>query len=141
MQTPIAAPVDLSGLLSSGESVAVYSTEGNVAVFCKGFCICTYSANDLFSRNYCLVQLHTAGDFSLKYLAEIFGLSYNHCSRIVSQFHNDGIDGLMEETDNRKYNRKIINEVIGAFVLNERANNVSYQNISNQILFRFKKKI
>ena len=141
MIRPVAVPMDLSGFLTDGDSVAIYSAGGNVAVFCRGFCICTYSADDKFSRNYCFVQLYTAGDFSLKYLAGLFGLSYKHCSRVVSRFNEYGIEGLREESDKRKFNRKIINEIVAAFILNERACEVSYENISNQIRFRFKKKI
>ncbi len=112
-----------------------------VGVFCRGFCFCTYDMTDRFSRNYCIVQLHLSGHVKLRRLAKLFGLGYQHCSNVLSRYKRGGIDGLVERTERRYSNRRVIGEEIGEFILGMRRGGQSCQEISEGIRFRFKKKV
>ena len=112
-----------------------------VGVFCRGFCFCTYDMADRFSRNYCIVQLHLSGHVKLRRLAKLFGLGYQHCSNVLSRYKREGIDGLVERTERRYCNRRVIDEQMGAFVLGLRRGGQSCEEISEGIRFRFKKKV
>jgi len=112
-----------------------------VGVFCRGFCFCTYDMADRFSRNYCIVQLHLSGHVKLRRLAKLFGLGYQHCSNVLSRYKRGGIDGLVERTERRYSNRRVIDEGIGEFILGLRRGGQSCQEISEGIRFRFKKKV
>jgi len=112
-----------------------------VGVFCRGFCFCTYDMTDRFSRNYCLVQLHVSGQVTVRRLAQLFGLGYQHCSNVVARYKREGIDGLVERTERRYANRRVIDEEMGEFIRGLRKGGQSYQKIAEAIRFRFKKKV
>lgn len=112
-----------------------------VVVFCRGFCVFAFEPGDRFSRNYCIVQLHLAGGINIGCLSELFDLSYQYCSRILSRFRVNGVDGLREDTAKRFGNRGIITEDIGTIIRSERAKSISYEQISEKIRFLFKKKV
>lgn len=122
-------------------AVELYWTSDRVAVFCRGLCIFTFATDDKFSRNYCIVQLFQSGNFKLKYLSEMFRLNYQHCSKILCRFKEFGLEGLREETDLKKYNRRVIDVEIASFISSERSKMTSYKDIANQIRFLYKKKI
>jgi len=127
-------PVDYEDLqvIRSGESVVV---------FCRGFCFCSYVMSDRFSRNYCIVQLHLSGGVKLNRLAELFGLSYQHCSNILTRYKREGIEGLVERTATRYLNRRVIDDELAEFILGLRKGGRSYKDISEAVRFRFKKKL
>jgi hypothetical protein len=111
-----------------------------VSVFCRGFCICTYSMNDLFARNYCIVQLHLSGGVKLIRLSELFGLGYQHCSNMLQRYKRDGVEGIIDRTPFHP-GRRVIDEKVGAFILEQRAEGKLYREISEAIQFKFKRKI
>ena len=128
-------------LLPVAGTIELYFTAERVAVFCYGLCIFTFATEDKFSRNYCLVQLYQSGKFRLKYLAKMFRLNYQHCSKILNRFREFGLEGLKEEVELKRYNRRIIDDEIASMILDGRKKDLGYDEIANQIRFWFKKKI
>jgi len=114
---------------------------GKVLVFCKEFCFCSYAITDKFARNYCIVQLHLSGGVKLIRLSELFGLGYQQCSNILQKYKRNGLEGIIEKTENSHFNRRIIDEEVGMFILDQRAEGKAYKEISEAIQFKFKKKI
>jgi len=112
-----------------------------VSVFCRGFCFCTYAMSDRFTRNYCIVQLHLSGGVKLIRLSEIFGLGYQQCSNILQKFKRKGLEGIFERVENSHFNRRLIDEEVGAFILAQRAEGIEYQAIKEAVQFKFKKAI
>ncbi len=142
LQLPLNGPIDQTiAVLPVGDGLELYTTADQVAVFCRGLCIFTFAANDRFSRNYCIVQLYQSGNFKLKYLSEMFHLNYQHCSKILGLFKKFGLEGLKEDAELNSYNRKVIDSEIGAVILAARDRGTSYEDIANEIRFKFKKKI
>ncbi len=125
----------------SAQEIRLVSSEETVAVFCRGLCIFLFEKGDRFSRNYCLVQLHLAGGISLSRLARLFGLSYQHCSRVLSLYKKEGVDGLREDTSKRFGNRRLIDDEIAAFIEGERGKGRTFGEIAEIIRFKFKKRI
>jgi len=123
------------------DDVWLFSSAKNVAVVCRGFCLFTFARDDRFSRNYSMVQMHLAGGLSLKFLSELFSLSYAHCSRVLSKYKKEGVDGLREETAVRYGNRRLIDEVVGELIVKEREKGRAFEEISEIIRFKFKKRI
>ena len=123
------------------EDLELFKSVDRMVVFCRGFCVFTFDPTDRFSRNYCIAQLHLAGGINLGCLSELFGLSYQYCSRILSRFKKLGVDGLREETSKRLGNRQIIDEKIGAMIILERAKGTSYEQLAEKIRFLFQKKV
>jgi len=133
--------LQLSLLPVEYEELQVIRSGEKAGVFCRGFCFCTYDLSDRFSRNYCIVQLHLSGGVKLKRLSNLFGLGYQHCSNILGRYRREGIDGLVERTEVRFSNRKIIDEEVGEFILGLRESGHKYQEISKAIRFRFGKRV
>jgi transposase len=123
------------------EDLQVTRWGDKVSVFCRGFCFCTFEMSDLFSRNYCIVQLHVSGEIKLSRLAKLFGVGYQHCSNILQNYKRDGIDGLIEKIEKRFLNRRLIDDEVGEFILGLRSSGKKYGEICEAIQFRFKKKI
>jgi len=123
------------------EDLCLIGSGKEVAVVYRGFCVFVYSKEDRFSRNYSIVQLHVAGGISLKKLSELFGLSYQHCSKVLSRFKQHGVDGLREETAIRFRNRQIIDDKIGMFIIAERDKGKTFREISEIIRFKFHRKV
>ncbi len=123
------------------EDLRLVVSAAETAVVCRGFCFFVFARNDLFSRNYCIVQLHIAGGISLKNLSELFELSYQHCSKILSRFKRDGVDGLREDISIRFENRRVIDESIGEFIKSERQKRKTFREIAEIIRFKFRRKI
>lgn len=98
------------------EDLQVIRSGDKVGVFCRGFCFCTYDMTDRFSRNYCIVQLHVAGQVKVRRLAQLFGLGSQHCSNIVARYKRAGLDGLVERTERRYANRRVIDAEMGEFI-------------------------
>lgn len=123
------------------KDLELHRSSDSVVIFCRGFCVFTFTPDDRFSRNYCIVQFHLAGGINLECLSELFQLSYQHCSRILSRFKEKGIEGLKEEKSKRFGNRGIINEEVAAVIKEERLKGTSYEQISEKIRFLFKKRL
>ncbi len=123
------------------EDLQVVRFGDTVSVFCRGFCFCSYAMSDRSCRNYCIVQLHIAGGVQLRRLSRLFSLGYQQCSNIVSRYRKGGLNALLEKTQKRYLNRRVIDEVIGEFVLGLRDAGKSYKEISEAIRFQFKKKV
>ena len=123
------------------DDVRLFSSDQNVAVVCRGFCLFTFARDDRFSRNYSIVQMHLAGGLSLKFLSKLFGLSYAHCSRVLSKYRKEGVEGLKEETPVRYGNRRLIDDIVGELIVKEREKGRAFEEISEIIRFKFKKRI
>lgn len=123
------------------EDLHVLRSRDQVAVFCRGFCLFTFDLSDRFSRNYCLIQLHLAGQVKLKDLSRLFGLSYQHCSNMLARYKSEDVEGLIEQTVKRFENRRIIDDEIGRLILDLRGSGTSYPKISQVIRFRYKKRL
>lgn len=123
------------------EDLHVLRSRDQVAVFCRGFCLFTFDLSDRFSRNYCLIQLHLAGQVKLKDLSRLFGLSYQHCSNMLARYKSEGVEGLIEQTVKRFENRRIIDDEIGRVISDLRGSGTSYREISQVIRFRYKKRL
>ena len=123
------------------EDIRLVTSEKNVTVICRGFCLFTFASDDLFSRNYCIVQMHLAGGIKLQRLARIFGLSYVHCSRTLRKFKKVGVEGLREGIAKRFLNRRIIDDEVGELIKKEREKGRAFGEIAEIIRFRFKKRI
>ena len=123
------------------EDLYLIASGTEVAVVYRGFCMFIFGKDDRFSRNYCIVQLHVAGRISLKNLSELFDLSYQHCSKVLSRFKRDGVEGLREDTSIRFRNRRVIDEEMGQFIMGERNRGRTFREISEVIRFKFKRKI
>lgn len=123
------------------EDLQLVVSASEIAVVCRGFCVFVFARNDLFSRNYCIVQLHLAGGISLKNLSELFELSYQHCSKVLSRFKKEGVDGLREDISARFENRRVIDEAMGEFIKSERQKRKTFREIAEIIRFKFKRKI
>lgn len=117
------------------------SSMNEIAVVCRGLCIFVFGRSDKFSRNFCIVQLHLAARIDLKSLSTLFHLSYQQCSRILSLYKKNGVDGLREETSIRFSNRRVIDDEVGRFIELEREKGRMFSEISELIRFQFKKKI
>ena len=114
---------------------------GKVSVFCNDFCFCSYDMTDKFARNYCIVQLHLSGGVKLIRLSELFSLGYQQCSNILQKYKCSGLEGIFEKTKNGHFNRRLIDEEVGKFILDQRTEGKIYKEISESIQFKFKKKI
>ena len=136
----VAIQADLFPQISAAD-VWLMSSGKSITVICRGFCLFIFGRDDRFSRNYCIVQMHLAGGLSLKFLATLFGLSYAHCSRVLSKYKREGVEGLREETPLRYGNRRLIDDVVGELIVNEREKGRTFEEISQIIRFRFKKRI
>ena len=123
------------------EDLQVIRSGEKGGVFCRGFCFCTYDMADRFSRNYGIVQLHVAGQVKGRRLAQLFGLGYQHCSNIVARYKREGLDGLVERTERRYANSRVIDKEMGECIRGLRKGGQSYQEIAEAIRFRFKKKV
>lgn len=123
------------------DDVRLFSSDKNIAVVYRGFCLFTFAREDRFSRNYSIVQMHLAGGLSLKFLSNFFGLSYAHCSRVLSKYKKEGVEGLREETPVRYGNRRLIDDVVGELIVKEREKGRAFEEISEIIRFTFKKRI
>lgn len=123
------------------EDLRLIVSGAEIAVVCRNLCVFIFSRSDRFSRNYCLVQLHIAGGIGLRNLSELFGITYKHCSKILSRFKKEGVDGLREDTSLRFRNRLLISEEIGKFIISEREKGRTFKEISEVIGFKFKRNI
>jgi len=123
------------------EDIEVVRSKDSVTVFCRGICFFTFNIEDRSSRNYSIVQLHLAGKIKLKRLSVLFGLGYQHCSNIVVRYKREGLEGILERTERRYGNRKIIDERIGELILDYKGRGISYKEIAQVVRFRFKKRI
>ena len=111
-----------------------------VSIFHRGVCLHTYESSDRFSRNFCLAQLHLSSGFKIKELSKEFGLQYQYCSLIIVNYKKKGLDGIRDLSGSGGP-RRLITEKIGEFILEMRASDKSYEDISTAIRFRFKKRI
>lgn len=125
----------------NSEELRLMKSRTDVTVICRGFCVFTFAKDDRFSRNYCIVQLHLAGGINLKCLSELFDLSYQHCSRVLSRYKKDGVDGLREETSARFGNRRLIDDGVALLIEEERKRGRTFKEVAEIIRFKFKKRI
>jgi len=123
------------------KSLQVLRNGKQVGIFYRGVCYAIFSRDDKFSRNYFLVQLHTSGRVKLKELARLFGLGYQQCSNIVVAFKSDGLAGIQDESHERIGTKRIITEKVGAFILEQKGLGKTYEEISQAVRFKFRKKV
>ena len=130
-------------MLSKGPGDLRLMTDGKQSsIFVGGFCCGTFSNDDKLSRNFFLSQLHLSGGYKIKNLANVFGLQYQYCSAIIVSFKRRGLNGIREKEKSNIGGRPfLITKKIGNEILKFRAEGKNYEEISQVIRFRFKKKI
>lgn len=117
-------------------------SDGKVSsVFYRDFCVGTFESGDKFSRNFIFSQLHLSGGFTIRDLAKVFDLQYEHCSRVITRFEREGLAGIRMEHPRVGGRRRLITKKVGAAILEWRGEGKSYEEISEAIRFRFHKKI
>ncbi len=110
-------PVADDNLINLPEVRLIKSSDHTCSIFYRSQLLAQYQKNDNYTRNMVIVQLFLCHHVPQKTLSQVFQLTLQHISTLVSKYRQTGSAGIQDRTvvrigNNQKIKGKIADEIV-----------------------------